>query len=243
MFRRSRVQRHPAVIDILSGAPLGPAGSPVAPAGPPAHPATAAPTPTSPPAAPGAPEHAPGGGDPGNRKRWVLAGIGGLLVITVVVWAFAWGGDSQETTATAATSSPATTEDADPHSAAAQDTSSTPQSRGDSFGPECNAPRGSQSSARGAIEAFEYAYYVSRSGQAARALASPTSTVQPADALQTYIDAVPVGTTYCLRTEPITETVFLVNLSEMRPGEPAASSVMTVSTVQIDGKWYVDAFK
>ncbi len=82
-------------------------------------------------------------------------------------------------------------------------------------------------------------------GVAARALATPpTSTVTPAPPeLQTFIDKLPQGTNYCLRTVELSAGVFLVDLSVMRPGEPVERGTQTVTTAKIDGLWYVDVFK
>ncbi|WP_063045012.1 hypothetical protein [Nocardia pseudovaccinii] len=107
----------------------------------------------------------------------------------------------------------------------------------------CGADPGDQNSSEAVIQAFEYAYYVARSGERARALATPTSSVQPAEALQAVIDAIPPATTYCLHTTAITGDVFLAVLSEKRPDQPPQQWTQTITTKQIDGRWYVDVFK
>ena len=55
------------------------------------------------------------------------------------------------------------------------------------------------------------------------------------------IDSVPVGTNYCMRTKALSEDVYLVDLSELRP-EGAERITQTVTTKKIDGKWFVDVF-
>lgn len=100
---------------------------------------------------------------------------------------------------------------------------------------------GDQNSGVGVIAAWNHAYYVQRNAAAARALATPNSSVVPADQLQPFIDAVPVGTNYCLRTKELSEDVYLVDLSELRP-DGAQRITQTVTTKKIDGKWFVDVF-
>ncbi|WP_225730956.1 MULTISPECIES: hypothetical protein [unclassified Nocardia] len=107
----------------------------------------------------------------------------------------------------------------------------------------CRAERGDQKSGAGVIAAFQYAYYVTRSGEAARKLATPTSSVQPAEALQGFIDAVPPGTTYCLRIVALAEDVYTTVLSELRPGQQPAQFAQTVTTRKIGDNWFVDVFK
>ncbi|WP_280470649.1 hypothetical protein [Nocardia farcinica] len=107
----------------------------------------------------------------------------------------------------------------------------------------CRAERGDQNSGEGVIRAFEYAYYVTRSAAEARSLAAPTSSVMPADALQPVIDAVPPGTTYCLQLTPIGANAYVTVLSEIRPGQQPQRWTQTVTTTQIDGRWYVDQFQ
>lgn len=70
---------------------------------------------------------------------------------------------------------------------------------------ECRADRGDQRSGAGVIATFNYAYYNRRDGAAARALATPTSTVTPAPELQTFIDKLPQGSNYCLRTVELSD--------------------------------------
>jgi hypothetical protein len=108
---------------------------------------------------------------------------------------------------------------------------------------ECRADRGDQRSGPGVIAAFNYAYYNRRDAEAARALATPTSTVTSAPELQTFIDTLPQGTNYCLRTVELSDGVFLVDLSVMRPDVPVERGTQTVTTAKIDGRWYVDVFK
>ncbi|WP_235157552.1 hypothetical protein [Rhodococcus ruber] len=115
------------------------------------------------------------------------------------------------------------------------------EERKDTVG-ECRADRGNQKTGAGVIAAFNFAYYNQRNGEAARALATPTSTVQPGPELQRFIDAVPLGTNYCQKITALSDGVYLVDLSVMRPGQPVERGTQTVTTAHLDGRWYVDAF-
>jgi hypothetical protein len=87
------------------------------------------------------------------------------------------------------------------------------------------------------VLAFQYAYYVERSGQQARALVAPDAVVSPASVIQHGIDTVPVGTTHCVRVQTITENRYSVEVTEYRPGgAPATYNKQTVSTAVVDGR-------
>lgn len=104
----------------------------------------------------------------------------------------------------------------------------------------CRADRGDQKSGPGVIAAFEYAYYITRSGAAVRALATPDTSLPPAEKIQAGIDTVPTGTTHCVRITPITSDVYSVALAEMRPGAAPAQIPQTITIKNIDGRWFVD---
>jgi len=224
-----RTPRHPAVVDLLGGAPTSPAATPSG--------LTAS-------AASG-----PAASPRGERGRWRpgrTAAVAAAAAAVVAAGAMTVG----QLTADHSAAEPAPSADiedpasdnglpvlnlpAEPDPAAAADPEATS---------ECRADRGDQRSGAGVIAAFNYAYYNRRDGAAARALATPTSTVTPAPELQTFIDKLPQGTNYCLRTVELSEGVFLVDLSVMRPGVPVERGTQTVTTAKIDGLWYVDVFK
>ncbi|WP_260457295.1 hypothetical protein [Rhodococcus qingshengii] len=104
----------------------------------------------------------------------------------------------------------------------------------------CRTDRGDQKSGPGVIAAFEYAYYITRSGAAVRALTTPDTSLPPAEKIQAGIDTVPTGTTHCVRITPITTDVYSVALAEMRPGAAPAQFPQTITTTNIDGRWFVD---
>jgi len=218
--------RHPAVVDLLGGAP------------------TVSPGATSDAVAPGdavdgalvAPAVAPrdrSGRYTPQRTRIVAAAIVGVAaaVIAGVIWGVA--GDDSENVAAAT--------QVDGTGAPILELSDAPAAPVSDLDDECRADRGDQRSGAGVIAAWNYAYYIRRDAIAARALATPNSSVVPAEQLQPFIDAIPVGTNYCVRTKALSQDVYLVDLSELRP-DGLQRITQTVTTAQIDGKWFVDVF-
>ncbi|MGW0058102.1 hypothetical protein [Nocardia nova] len=100
---------------------------------------------------------------------------------------------------------------------------------------------GDTDSAPGAILAFEYAYYVQRSAAAARAVVAPDAAVPDAERIQTGIDAVPVGTRYCVRitaADIIAATTWNVDISEQWPTDQAPQVIALTVTTRRDGGHY-----
>lgn len=228
-------QRHLAVVDLLGGAPTTPPGAATtsAPGGPTAPPPLAAPS-------------AAAGGGSGPPSLWpskkLAIGIAAGAV-AVVIMGGAIRGNAISDDEPATTSIGVTTTESDDDTLPILDlpekttTTAAPAEVDD----ECRADRGDQNSGKGVIAAWNHAYYVARNAAAARALATPNSSVVPADQLQPFIDGVPVGTNYCVRTKALSDDVYLVDLSEMRP-EGVQRITQTVTTKKIDGKWFVDVF-
>lgn len=219
-----RPTRHPAVVDLLGGVPtttVSP-GTATVPGG----------------AEPPRPAPRPGGGGLGRwrpgKKALAAAGVAVAVVAGgAVLTQISHGGTNAANVAAAPTAVGVP---------ALHLSSTPPPPTPPSAGGVCSADRGDQNSAVGVIEAFEYAYYATRDAAAARALATPTSSVQPVPQLQQHIDAVPVGTNYCLRTVPLSAGVYLVNLTLMQPGQPARSGTLTVTTTEVNARWYVEDF-
>lgn len=105
----------------------------------------------------------------------------------------------------------------------------------------CRTDQGDQKSAANVIAAFEHAYYVTRSGDAVRALATPNTPLPLADKIQTGIDSIPAGTTHCVRITPVSDRVYSVVIAEMRPGQAPGQFSQTITTQDIDGRWFVDS--
>ncbi|MGW5383910.1 hypothetical protein [Nocardia sp. NPDC003963] len=97
------------------------------------------------------------------------------------------------------------------------------------------AGRGGTGSAPEAILGFEHAYYIERSGTAARAFTTPDAAVPAAGVIQAGIDSVPQGTTHCVRVTPAGPDTWAVDLSEYRPGEREQRYLQTVTTTSRNG--------
>ncbi|MDI9979358.1 hypothetical protein [Rhodococcus sp. IEGM 1307] len=225
--------RHPAVLDLL--------GSPSTIDHPPGARTMAPGGPATPPPPPRSPLPFPRGRRPGRKA---VAGIAAVAVVVAggVAISHLRSGDS-ESASPAATTTPTAAVAVDENGLPIlnlpepEQTEKTTASDGD-----CRADRGDQKSGAGVIAAFNHAYYSLRNGEAARGLATSTSSVLPGPELQKVIDAVPIGTNYCLRTVELSDGVYLVDLSVMQPAQPAKRGTQTVTTQEVDGKWYVDVF-
>lgn len=77
---------------------------------------------------------------------------------------------------------------------------------------------GGTDSGSAAIFGFQHAYYVARSGAAARAFVAPEVPDFAADSLQAGIDnKVPVGTTHCVTVVAVGDGRFAVTVTELQP--------------------------
>ncbi|WP_257015412.1 hypothetical protein [Rhodococcus sp. ACS1] len=225
--------RHPAVIDLLGTTPTADH--------PPGARTTARGGPVAPPPPPRSPLPSPRGGrGPGTKTVAAVAAVAAVAVAGGVAVSQLRSGDS-ETASTAATTSATAAADENglpirglPDPEQVEQTSASDG--------ECRADRGDQKSGAGVIAAFNHAYYSLRDGESARALATPSSSVLPGPELQKVIDAVPVGTNYCLRAVALSDGVYLVDLSVMQPAQPVKRGTQTVTTQKVDGRWYVDVF-
>ncbi|QSE72471.1 hypothetical protein JYA91_29580 (plasmid) [Rhodococcus sp. PSBB049] len=167
-----------------------------------------------------------------------VLGVAGIVIAGTVALGHLDGSDSASPTAVPPVAAPVDENGVPILSLPEPDPAEEPQ---DTAG-ECRADRGDQKTGAGVIAAFNFAYYNQRNGEAARAVATPTSTVQPGPELQRFIDAVPLGTNYCQKITALSDGVYLVDLSVMRPGQPVERGTQTVTTAHLDGRWYVDAF-
>jgi len=88
------------------------------------------------------------------------------------------------------------------------------------------------------IFAFQYAYYVQRSAELARAAVAPEAAV-PTDAeIQRGIDSVPVGTTHCVTINPgAFAGQYRVVVTEHRPGQsPVSYNPQLVTVAETGGR-------
>ena len=179
-------------------------------------------------------------GQPGfvRTHRTALIGAAATVVGLVVVAAVSigllagqGGDDSTATQADATASSPADVSDAtaaDPCPSLSDGAVTTGDDAGD------------QQTGAGAIKAFNHAYYVDRSARQARAVAAPNAVARE-DALQTFIDEVPEGTTHCLSITDEGAGTYAVVLTETPPGPDAEPIVyrQTIKTIRTDGKVFI----
>jgi hypothetical protein len=233
----TKTTRHPAVIDTLGSAPTGApkavrtvTGSPKTPKAPKT---TKAP---KPPRAPKAPRSSKG--KPPRRPYLLRYAAALLLVAALLGWFLLRALSGSDTSApvvdlnddAALTSMPAP---AVTPPATATEPVADPSA--------CRTDQGDQKTGAGVIAAFEHAYYITRSADAVRALATPDTSLPLADKIQAGIDSVPIGTTHCVRITAITAGVYSVVLAEMRPGQAPAQYPQTITTKDIDGRWFVDS--
>ncbi|REK83741.1 hypothetical protein DVG80_04570 [Rhodococcus erythropolis] len=218
----TNTKRHPAVIDLLGGTPHG-AGADTA-------------TTVTAPMPPTAPKRPRKRDSRSPRLRYVVALIVVVAVIGWFVLRLLSGNDerAQERIADeSGTSETASTLDVTPPALASASTTETDATA-------CRTDPGDQKSGAGVIAAFEHAYYVTRSGTAVRALATPDTCLPSVDKIQAGIDTVPTGTTHCVRITPISAGIYSVALTEMRPGQPPAQFPQTITAEELDGRWFVD---
>ncbi|GCB59583.1 hypothetical protein HND25_26870 [Rhodococcus erythropolis] len=215
----TNTKRHPAVVDLVGGTPQR---------------ATADTTPTVTAPVPPTPPKRPRTKDSRSPRLHYIAAL--IVVVALLGWLslrLLSGNDESAPKRIADetnTSETAPTLDITPPAPAAAETDLT----------ACRTDPGDQKSGPGVIAAFEHAYYVTRSGPAVRALTTPDTSLPPAEKIQAGIDTVPTGTTHCVRITPITAGIYSIALTEMRPGQPPAQFPQTITTTNIDGRWFVD---
>ncbi|MFC9894305.1 hypothetical protein ACFVMC_11480 [Nocardia sp. NPDC127579] len=112
-------------------------------------------------------------------------------------------------------------------------------------GPGCEAARtgefvrgngvGSTESGPDVILAFQHAYYVQRSGAAARALTAPDALVPAAAMIDKGIASVPEGTRHCVLITPMPDGRFDVVITDMRPDASVRTYRQFVTVAVEDG--------
>ncbi|MFE9786910.1 hypothetical protein ACFYO7_16175 [Nocardia salmonicida] len=95
-----------------------------------------------------------------------------------------------------------------------------------------------------AILAFQYAYYVARSGDQARTLVAADAVAPSAAAIQAGIDSTPVGTTHCVEITPgAFADQYLVKVTAFRPDSaPSTYTPQLVGTAEIGNKILITSF-
>lgn len=159
----------------------------------------------------------------------VVAGVGAIVVFS--------GGSSSDTPVAAQStpdtpSPPATTAPADPDCPNRTD---GPVTTGRDPGGTTSGPA--------AIKAFEYAYFVDRSGEKARQVVAPLARVPSAQEIQGGLDTgVAPGTGYCLTITDRTGGLWGVELTVLPPAgaEPQVLRQL-ISTAVVDGRTLITA--
>ncbi|NUS43835.1 MAG: hypothetical protein HOQ24_09130 [Mycobacteriaceae bacterium] len=95
---------------------------------------------------------------------------------------------------------------------------------------------GGTDSGPSAVMAFQTAYYVTRSGGAARAVTTADANVPAADTIQAGIDTIPTDTRFCVVVDPAGPHAWRVDLTETRPGHEPIVYRQTVTTTIADGR-------
>lgn len=90
------------------------------------------------------------------------------------------------------------------------------------------------------IFAFQHAYYVARSGEQVRALVLPEAPVSSADTIQKGINTIPDKTNYCLTITELEPARYLVEVFERRPSGETKTYRQNVTTVDRDGRTFID---
>ncbi|MGW4769026.1 hypothetical protein ACWEO2_13415 [Nocardia sp. NPDC004278] len=112
-------------------------------------------------------------------------------------------------------------------------------------GPNCEPTRteqlvrgngtGSTKSGPDVILAFQYAYYVTRSGSDARSLTSPDAGVSTIQLIDAGIKSVPLGTQHCVLITPMVDGRFDVVITEVRPDSTVRTYRQFVSVAPREG--------
>ncbi|MFX0576010.1 hypothetical protein [Nocardia nepalensis] len=112
-------------------------------------------------------------------------------------------------------------------------------------GPNCEPTRteqlvrgngtGSTASGPDVILAFQYAYYVSRSGSDARALTSPEAGVSAVQLIDAGIKSIPLGTQHCVLITSMLDGRFDVVITEIRPDSTVRTYRQFVSVAPREG--------
>ncbi|RJO69970.1 hypothetical protein D5S18_29285 [Nocardia panacis] len=173
-----------------------------------------------------------------NRLLPVLIVLGvTVLVVSVVLLAFRASGKTKHPlappppAASGAAPSSAPTTTTEPVTAVA--TPGCVQSR--STDVVSGTDPGGTTDGPSAILAFERAYYVQRSGYAARAVVAPDSAIPAADQIQRGINQLANGTRYCVRITrapngPPEETRWEVQLTQQEPGGDPQTFTQYITT-------------
>ncbi|MGB6244612.1 hypothetical protein [Gordonia sp. (in: high G+C Gram-positive bacteria)] len=170
-----------------------------------------------------------------GRGRMVMAVFFGVIILGLVsggAWLAFSNGDT-ETPSAAALDEPIAAE-------APVENGAQPACLNKSSGNTVTgAGKGDQASGPGVISAFNYAYYVERDANAARAV-TVKNTVSPD--LQKYIDGTPEGTTHCLTITSRGDGLWAVQIALTAPGQQPDLIKQLVQTTEVGGRFWITSF-
>lgn len=95
-------------------------------------------------------------------------------------------------------------------------------------------PADTTATVAGVIAAFEAAYYIDRSAEAAMRLLAPESRIT-ADGLAAGIASIPIGSTHCVAITPISETTANVHVVQLGPDRQRVDYLQVINTRPGDG--------
>ncbi|OZD68215.1 hypothetical protein [Rhodococcus sp. 06-1460-1B] len=100
---------------------------------------------------------------------------------------------------------------------------------------------GGTTSGSAAILAFEHAYYVERSGAAAREILAPNAQLKSAtaDELQRGIDTIPAGTEHCVNIRAAAPNTYAVTLEQRYSDGTRTTDKQTISTTDAGGRTFI----
>ncbi|MFX0578835.1 hypothetical protein [Nocardia nepalensis] len=90
-------------------------------------------------------------------------------------------------------------------------------------------PADTSATVAGVIAAFEAAYYIDRSAEAAMRVLAPESGIT-AEGLAAGIASIPIGSTHCVAITPISETTANVHVVELHPDRQRVDYLQVINT-------------
>ncbi|RDI43594.1 hypothetical protein [Nocardia mexicana] len=155
-------------------------------------------------------------------RAWVVAGAIASVIALIVIGATATRDPGTRTGAPTLTAAPPTTL---PAAARACDGLT---------GTMVTDRAGDATSVAGVVAAFEQAYYVQRSADAALRLVAPETGLAP-EGLAAGIASIPVGSTHCVAITPLSDTAANVHIVELHPDRQRVDYLQVINTRPAEG--------
>lgn len=175
---------------------------------------------------------------PSPRRRLYAAAGAAVVVVAIVVGLIVWlttdssSGSSAPKAASAATSAPSAPAPT-PVAGACPSAARGAVYTGDTAGGVDSGPA--------VIMAFDYAYYVKRSGQAARDVVAADARVGTAAEIQSGIDKLALGTTHCLKITDRGDGLWGVELTQTPPGAAPVVIKQQIQTIDSGGRTWISS--